>query len=617
MIHSVEMINWRAYEKREFKLEPGITFLMGANGAGKTSILEAICYGLTGEAAMFDSKTRSKLLRNPELNATVNLTFETNGNKYCIRRSQSPKAAADAELKRLVDGKIIASNHSQCTRQISKLMGVSADFLRRIIYMAEGDVFRFINEPPGEALESQIRQVLGLTQLDQFTIALEKSQKQLKQRMESLQDLSNDLERLHIHTISDLQNQLSAGENTRSLLLENLEENKALVIQNQAAMENINRLQECVTSIQNSQLLKSQGWIDFIELPLLEYVANLERDIEDLTNRRQELAIQKARLEGEKQAQQKILIILEPFENRNDTLPCPVCKKPMTESERHSILSVIRKSDNELEIGIKQIENNDNDIGKKLEYIRSSLEILKDLRNIVAHGNLQNLESTSTFKQIKEMVSQYEEKRTYLRSLESQREEIQRKLGELQNQQAGYLTISNRLSEFGFTQPEEVNDSLVALEVRSLSIRSASQASHQTLITQRNSDMQSIYTQIAHLWGAFIGEEDWQITLDGKGLPTLENEIGRKFDMQQLSGGEKTALLIMLHTIIAHNFSQSDFIMVDEPLEHLDPINRRSLIRFLVQSYRRGMFKQAIVATFEESLIRKYLSEDGVKIVVV
>jgi len=617
MIHSVEMINWRAYEKREFKLEPGITFLMGANGAGKTSVLEAICYGLTGEAAMFDSKTRSKLLRNPELNATVNLTFETNGNKYGIRRSQSPKAAADAELKRLIDGKIIASNHSQCTRQISKLMGVSADFLRRIIYMAEGDVFRFINEPPGEALESQIRQVLGLTQLDQFTIALEKSQKQLKQRMESLQDLSNDLERLHIQTLSDLQNQLSAGENTRSLLLEKLEENKALVIQNQAAMENINRLQEYVNSIQISQIQKSQGWIDFIEIPLLEYVANLEKDIKDLSNRRQELAIQKARLEGEKQAQQKILLILEPFENRNDTLPCPVCNKPMTESERHSILSVIRKRDNELEIGIKQIENNDNDVGKKLEYIRASLEILKDLRNMIAHGNLQNLDSTSTFKQIKEMVSRFEEKRTFLVSLESQRQEIQRKLGELQNQQARYLTISNRLSEFGFTQPEEVNESLVALEIRSLSIRSASQASHQTLITQRNSDMQSIYNQIAHLWGAFIGEEDWQIALDGKGLPTLENEIGRKFDMQQLSGGEKTALLIMLHTIIAHNFSHSDFIMVDEPLEHLDPINRRSLIRFLVQSYRRGMFKQAIVATFEESLIRKYLSEDGVKIVVV
>ncbi len=78
---------------------------------------------------------------------------------------------------------------------------------------------------------------------------------------------------------------------------------------------------------------------------------------------------------------------------------------------------------------------------------------------------------------------------------------------------------------------------------------------------------------------------------------------------------EKTALLIMLHTIIAHHFSRSGFLLIDEPLEHLDPINRRSLIRFLVGAYRRGSFEQAIVATFEESLIRKYMSEEGVNVI--
>jgi hypothetical protein len=50
-------------------------------------------------------------------------------------------------------------------------------------------------------------------------------------------------------------------------------------------------------------------------------------------------------------------------------------------------------------------------------------------------------------------------------------------------------------------------------------------------------------------------------------------------------------------------------------VEHLDPINRRSLIRFLVSAYRRGSFEQAIVATFEESLIRKYMSEEGVNVI--
>jgi exonuclease SbcC len=617
MIHSVEMINWRAYEKREFHFEPGINFLMGANGAGKTSILEAICYGLTGETAMYDSSTRPKLLRDPNHFATVNLKFETNNQEYRVSRSQSFTSAAEAEVKRLSDGKTMAINHTQSTRQISQLMGVSADFLRRIIYMAEGDVYRFINEPPGVALESQVRQVLGLTQLDEFTTALDKSQKNIKQKMGDLQALSDNLSRLNLHTQSDLQDRLVAGENTHSLLLDQLDNNKVQVIQIQTTLEGNNKLQQYLSGIQSDQYQNTEDWTNFTDSPLVEYVNNLEKTIENIANKLQELALQKARLEGEIQASQRILSILEPYENRYETLPCPVCQKPMTETERHSILSDIRLGVDEFNQKIKGLTDQELKIRSELDMLRSRFEKVKELRNIIAHRYLSNLNPASTYNEIKVYLAEDVEKRSSLQILEQKKREIQNHLSELQTKQAEYLAIQKRLADFGFNTPEEVNDSLVALEVRSLSLRAAAKASQQTLLAQRNTDMHSIYTLIAQMWGVFTGGENWQLSLNEKGLPTLENDIGRKFDLLQLSGGEKTALLIMLHTIIAHNFSKSDFIFVDEPLEHLDPVNRRSLIRFLVQSYHLGMFKQAIVATFEESLIRKYLSEEGVSMVIV
>ncbi|EDN68425.1 hypothetical protein BGP_5925 [Beggiatoa sp. PS] len=85
--------------------------------------------------------------------------------------------------------------------------------------------------------------------------------------------------------------------------------------------------------------------------------------------------------------------------------------------------------------------------------------------------------------------------------------------------------------------------------------------------------------------------------------------------MSQLSGGEKTILLLMLHTVIAHYFAQSDFILMDEPIAHLDPINRRSVINFLMNLYQQGAFQQAIITSFEESLIRRYLSVEGVNVI--
>ncbi|MFH1636018.1 MAG: hypothetical protein ABIG63_18655 [Chloroflexota bacterium] len=56
---------------------------------------------------------------------------------------------------------------------------------------------------------------------------------------------------------------------------------------------------------------------------------------------------------------------------------------------------------------------------------------------------------------------------------------------------------------------------------------------------------------------------------------------------------------------------------MDEPLEHLDSINRRSLFRFLVDAYRHQVFGQAVIATFEEALIRKYQSMEGVNVIAV
>jgi DNA repair exonuclease SbcCD ATPase subunit len=199
--------------------------------------------------------------------------------------------------------------------------------------------------------------------------------------------------------------------------------------------------------------------------------------------------------------------------------------------------------------------------------------------------------------------------------LEEKATNLEQQIADLENARAEYLAVQQRLRILGYASPDEASKALVGLEVRSLSLRAAHRAAQETLTTQRNTDMAAIYDQVARIWDAFTGYTNWRIELDTSGMPTLQDREGHKLDLSQFSGGEKTALLIMLHTIIAHHFSQSDFLLIDEPLEHLDPVNRRSLIRFLVGSYRRGSFEQAIVATFEESLIRKYMSEEGVNVI--
>ena len=617
MINAVEMINWRAFERRQIRLEPGITFLMGPNGSGKTSVLEAISYALTGEAAMFTSKTRSRLLRDPDQNATVHLEFELDGKTYRAARSQSPKAAAEAELRRLADDKVLASNHSGMTKYIGKMMGVSDDFLRRIVYMAEGDVYRFINDPPGEALETQVRQVLGLTQMDAFAEAVGKAEKQIKQRLEALQELVAELDRLEIRTEADLKERLRSGEMVRDLLLRQIEDNKARAVRLQDQSDEAVRVQDLAAVVEEQMASAPERWQGFGSTPLIEYVTGLEAQVEQGEQAGQDTLSQAARLEGEQQAYAKILLVLEPYEHRQETLPCPVCQKPMSEDERHSVLDKIRADLRAAQEQAGRLRAQNDQAETARRELKSRLEVLRQLRALVGYGRISGVDLDCSFEQITAALAQSLETSQQVAGLDAERRQIQERMDQLQSQQATFIAIRRRLEDLGYERPEDVSAALVGLEVRLLSLRAASAACEQTLITQRDSDMTFIYSQIARLWEAFTGQPDWQVALNKQGVPTLVNDLGRQFELYQLSGGEKTALLIMLHTVIARNFSSSDFLLIDEPLEHLDPVNRRSLVRFLVQSYRRGMFKQVIVASFEEALVRKYLSEDGVHVVMV
>ncbi len=617
MITAIELINWRAFEQRRIRLEPGITFLMGANGAGKTSVLEAISYGLTGEGALFSSKTRPRLLRDPDQNATVNLEFELQGQSYQVSRSQGPRAAAGAELKRLADGKVLASTHAAVTRYLARAMGVSSDFLRRIMYMAEGDVYSFINNPPAEALENQVRQVLGLTQLDTFAQALVKAEKQLKQRLEALQELVADLTRLEIRTEAGLQERLRSGQMVRDLLLRQIEENKAraILIQNQS--EEALRVQDLAAVVAEQVSRAPALWQGFHTTPLIEYVAHLEAELEQGQQAGQAALAQVARLEGEQQAYAKILAVLAPYQDSTETQPCPVCQKPLSVAERDTVLDHLRAEMQAAQEQAAALRAHSAQAEAQHRAAKARLELLRQLRALVGYGRISGMGLDCSFDQINAALAESLETSRQLAGLDTERAEIQARMNQLQSQQAAFLAIQKRLQDLSFTRPEDVSTALVGLEVRLLSLRSAVQACQQTLISQRDSDLAFIYNQIAQLWGAFTGQPDWQMALDQQGVPTLQDDLGRPFDLFQLSGGEKTALLILLHTLIAHNFSSIDFLMIDEPLEHLDPVNRRSLVRFLVQSHRKSMFKQAIVATFEESLVRKYLSEDGVHVVMI
>jgi ABC-type cobalamin/Fe3+-siderophores transport system ATPase subunit len=614
MINHIEIINWRAYKQQQIHFKPGITFIMGTNGKGKTSLLEAIAYALTGEPSTVTE--RGKLLRNSQQLATVRLSLTINGQPYLIERSQSNKRAEKAKLIRLNDQKTLASNHKQVTRHIEELMNVSADFLQRMTYMAEGDIYRFLKEASGKAIDRQIRQILGLTQMDEFLKALKLAGKAINHQIKSLQYLLTQLENLDIKTGTELQSTLEQKENSRQILLTKLKLVQDKISQLKNEEQQILYLKPLFEKIINTLQRNSEVWQTVQKLPMPVYDEQLQQQLQQLKKTQQTHDITQARLQGEQSAYQQILDVL--LSEKNDEMrDCPVCHKSMTSQERETVVQKIEQYIEQLSIESQELDTQRIELTNHYQQFTEQIHDIEQFQTSLAtHLKFKSLIAKLSLSELLPKVQYHQlEFSTILNELQQQDTSYQRMIAELEQQTAQFLAMQHRLQELGYHSPEQASDELVKLEIRSLTLRAAESATQESLGIQRNQNIQVIYEQIAKLWATFNGHNNWHVELDTNGMPKLKNPAGDLLDLSQLSGGEKTMLLLMLHTVIAHYFAQSDFILMDEPIAHLDPINRRSVIHFLMNLYQQGAFQQALITSFDESLIRKYLSAQGVNVI--
>lgn len=131
----------------------------GATGAGKTSIFDAICYALYGEAAT-EART-PRMLRNreagPEDDTYVDLTFCVRDTHWHIRRNPEymrkakrgkglARQAPEVLLERLEDGRAAESwtRDDEVQARIVRLLGFQCKQFRQVVLLPQGEFRRFL-----------------------------------------------------------------------------------------------------------------------------------------------------------------------------------------------------------------------------------------------------------------------------------------------------------------------------------------------------------------------------------------------------------------------------------------------------------------------------------------
>lgn len=159
-LNSLRLCNFRQHADTYITFDSGLTGIIGANGSGKTTILEAIAWALYGQDAARGKKETIRSLRaGPNARVKVELDFELGGHRYRVERGLT-----HAEL--YLDGaeQPIANSLTGVTDMLRRRLGMSREEFFNTYFTGQKELDVMAAMAPSERAQFLSR-VLGYERL--------------------------------------------------------------------------------------------------------------------------------------------------------------------------------------------------------------------------------------------------------------------------------------------------------------------------------------------------------------------------------------------------------------------------------------------------------------------
>ncbi|MCR5404397.1 MAG: SMC family ATPase [Butyrivibrio sp.] len=135
--------------------DKGLYLITGDTGAGKTTIFDAICFALFGEAS--GQSRDASMLRSkyalPETPTEVELSFSHMGNTYTVKRNPEymrPAKKGGGETRQLPEAELTMPEGSVITKikvvtsRIEEILGINREQFSQIAMLAQGDFLKLL-----------------------------------------------------------------------------------------------------------------------------------------------------------------------------------------------------------------------------------------------------------------------------------------------------------------------------------------------------------------------------------------------------------------------------------------------------------------------------------------
>ena len=192
MIESVELNNFISYKSNTIKLDGGITALIGSNGAGKSSILDAVMFSFFGESGR--DVNLPDLQRSGENQMYTKTTFKIKGEQYSAFRHYVNGKPKKIELQD-ESGELIAKGDTIVKQKISELINLDHSTFKIATVVPLKDLQSIVDQ--GDVFRELIDKVLGAEKFKKLDRILNDGKNQFKEYLkENYQNSYEDVERL-------------------------------------------------------------------------------------------------------------------------------------------------------------------------------------------------------------------------------------------------------------------------------------------------------------------------------------------------------------------------------------------------------------------------------------
>lgn len=179
-IRALKIKNFRAHENSYIEFNDGINLIIGQNGSGKTSILEAIFAAIYLGHGSFPKGYKKVNTRIGSSGFELYLKFEHNGKTYEIVR----KSTGESYLRE--NGAIIADKDSNIAKWAEKHL-YPLHVYRNALYIKQGEIENILIDE--DVREKVLRKVLGIEDYENAEKNAQEVIKELKRKKENLTKL--------------------------------------------------------------------------------------------------------------------------------------------------------------------------------------------------------------------------------------------------------------------------------------------------------------------------------------------------------------------------------------------------------------------------------------------